>query len=147
MCRPTPDEAAQWREGLDRVLNNNCRCTSSALFLYTNSDYLNCIHHIYFISSVNLRSVNQKQRVLHLPWLVGDREDRSEQQKAANNTQAGWLSWQLHTSWRKVMVSRRGRCHPQTAVTSPLGDNTNNNRQEWTVAEEDTWLPWGLGPV
>lgn len=27
VCRPTPDEAAQWRESLDKVLNNSCRCT------------------------------------------------------------------------------------------------------------------------
>lgn len=25
--RPTPEEAAQWRESLDRVLNNSCKCT------------------------------------------------------------------------------------------------------------------------
>lgn len=27
VCRPTPAEAAQWRESLDKVLNNSCRCT------------------------------------------------------------------------------------------------------------------------
>lgn len=29
MCRPTPEEAAQWRESLDRVLNNSCTSTFS----------------------------------------------------------------------------------------------------------------------
>lgn len=29
VCRPTPEEAAQWRESLERVLNNSCRCTHS----------------------------------------------------------------------------------------------------------------------
>ncbi|MEQ2163664.1 Regulator of G-protein signaling 5 [Goodea atripinnis] len=29
--KPTPEEAAQWRESLDRVLNNNCRFLLSLL--------------------------------------------------------------------------------------------------------------------
>lgn len=32
-CRPAPEEAAQWRESLDRVLNNSCRCISPCLSL------------------------------------------------------------------------------------------------------------------
>lgn len=29
--RPTPDEAAQWREGLEKVLNNDCMCICSPI--------------------------------------------------------------------------------------------------------------------
>lgn len=33
--RPAPEEASQWRESLDRVLNNSCKSTLSVSHTYT----------------------------------------------------------------------------------------------------------------
>lgn len=80
--RPAPEEAAQWRESLDRVLNNSCRSTLYYTHSYSSSNTLICtceradmdpfVLNTLYLTRINtplILQVNQKAQPEHFVLL------------------------------------------------------------------------------
>lgn len=115
LCRPTHEEAAQWRESLDRVLNNNC--TSFSLFLYS------CTCSVFFFqkpqtisSQKELKNSVWKMRNIFWLKVMWDNAKCVVWKSSKVQLKMGRPAWLIHLG--RVLVTSLLVCNPWVFLTS-----------------------------